>query len=341
MQKGLRKKSMIGMYSMLPKRTKELPESRIILMAKEKRSLREMDISVPNVQKIEYPNLQFITKMVMEEVMKTQTMTMKIYRRYVGPVMQESIQPIHNGQEITHVVEGVGQLKESIMQKDFVGNVIWKTDDIVWSSMRVEEFIWKRYERNIKRDEIEKAMAGANSSGDLDSGVTSRVISTVLTWRQETKSPVMLVATANDVKALPSMIYRKGRMDEIWATDLPTESERVEIVNIHLKKRKRDPEKFNVLLIAAKTDGFVGSEIESVIEDAMFSAFSADTEVETRHILKSIAETIPQSKRNAEEINQIREWVKTRARLVSGGDTSQIEAPKKVRNIRHINAKNN
>jgi AAA+ superfamily predicted ATPase len=167
-------------------------------------------------------------------------------------------------------------------------------------------------------DEIEKGLAGAKSSGDLDSGVTARVVSTLLTWRQETRSPVMIVATANDVTSLPSMVYRRGRFDEVWATDLPTLKEREEIFRIHLKKRKRDPKKFDCPLLAARSTDFVGSEIESDIEDAMFTAFDKDEEVTTKHIIDAIAITVPQSSRNSEELAALREWVKNRARPVSG-----------------------
>jgi hypothetical protein len=183
-------------------------------------------------------------------------------------------------------------------------------------------------------DEIEKGMAGMSGSGDLDSGVTSRVVSTILTWRQETRKPVMLVATANNVATLPSMVYRKGRLDEVWATDLPTLEEREEIFRIHFRKRGRDPKKFNVPLLSVKTEEFVGAEIEGCIEDAMFTAFSEDKEVANVHVLDSISSTIPQAQRDKEELNSIRAWVKTRARLVSGG-----EAPKsKETNVRKIHS---
>ncbi len=172
-------------------------------------------------------------------------------------------------------------------------------------------------------DEIDKAMAGVESSGNLDSGVTSRVTGTILTWRQETRAPIFVAATANSVQNLPAMVYRKGRFDEVWATDLPDEQERAEIFSIHLQKRKRDPKKFDLQALAKKADDFVGSEIESCIEDAMFSAFDKGKEVNTDFVLRSIEETIPQAKRDKEEVSRIREWVKTRARLVSGKDVEE------------------
>lgn len=182
--------------------------------------------------------------------------------------------------------------------------------------------------------EIDKGLAGMRGSGELDSGVSSRVVSTLLTWRAETKAPVMMVATANTVTTLPSMVYRRGRFDEVWATDLPTEVERAEIFNIHLRKRGRDPEKFSCEHLAAETEGFVGSEIEVVIEDAMFFAFDKGEEVSDKHIIRAVRDTIPSSQRDAEEVQAIRSWVEERARLVSGGKQVPVDTAGKVRRIR-------
>lgn len=166
-------------------------------------------------------------------------------------------------------------------------------------------------------DELEKGMAGSKGSGNLDSGVTARVTSTLLTWRQETKSPIFLVATANEVEAIPSPLLRKGRIDEIWATDLPNFDERKEILNIHLIKRNRNPKNFDINKLSKLTENLVGSEIESCIEDGMFYAFDAQVELKTEHIIKAINSTIPQAIRDAEEIAKIRKWIKERARNVS------------------------
>lgn len=163
-------------------------------------------------------------------------------------------------------------------------------------------------------DEVEKALAGAKSSGELDSGVTSRVISTFLTWRQETKAAVFIAATANDVSGLEGMVQR--RFDAIWAVDLPEESVRKEIFEIHLRKRGRDPEEFDTALLAKRTEGFVGSEIEQAVEDGMFYGFFGNREFTTKDVLASIKDTIPQSVRNKEEIEDLRKWMEGRARLV-------------------------
>ena len=73
-------------------------------------------------------------------------------------------------------------------------------------------------------DEIDKAFAGAQSSGD--SGTTSRVLATFITWLAEKTSPVFVVSTANNVELIPPEILRKGRFDEMFFLNLPTEEER-------------------------------------------------------------------------------------------------------------------
>lgn len=163
-------------------------------------------------------------------------------------------------------------------------------------------------------DEVEKALAGSRASSELDSGVTSRVISTFLTWRQETKAAVFIAATANDVSGLEGMVQR--RFDAIWAVDLPHEEVRKEIFDIHIRKRGRDPEGFNTKLMAKRSEGFVGSEIEQAVEDGMFYGFFDGREFTTDDILASIQETIPQSERNKEEVEALRNWMEGRARLV-------------------------
>lgn len=166
-------------------------------------------------------------------------------------------------------------------------------------------------------EELEKSLAGSQGTSHLDSGVTSRVVATLLTWRQETTAPVFMVATVNDPRMLPPMVYRKGRFDEIWSVELPNEGERKAIFEIHLKKRKRDPQNFDTALLALKSNKFTGAEIESCIEDAMFSAFYEDEEVETRHILESIQNTSPQNIVSNDDAELLAKWMETYARPVS------------------------
>jgi ATP-dependent 26S proteasome regulatory subunit len=166
-------------------------------------------------------------------------------------------------------------------------------------------------------DELEKGFSGVGGSGVSDGGTTARVFSTFLTWMQEKTKPVFLVATANDVTALPPELLRKGRFDEIFFIDLPDQGEREEIFRIHLKKRNRDPAKFKPKLLAQATEGFSGAEIEQLVIGALFSAFDAGREVEQKDLAAEAKAQVPLSVTMAEEIDELRNWASLRARAAS------------------------
>ncbi|MFQ6081996.1 MAG: AAA family ATPase, partial [Candidatus Aminicenantia bacterium] len=129
-------------------------------------------------------------------------------------------------------------------------------------------------------DEIEKGFSYSKFS-EADSGLSKRIFGTFLTWLQEKKKLVFVVATSNDIHSLPPEFLRKGRFDEIFFVDLPNYQERKEIFNIHLKKRERNPENFDLDLLAKKTESFSGAEIEQVIISALYSAFSGSGNLNT------------------------------------------------------------
>jgi len=162
-------------------------------------------------------------------------------------------------------------------------------------------------------DELEKGFAGMNG-GVSDSGTTARVFSTFLTWMQEKTKPVFLIATGNNVAQLPPELMRKGRFDEIFFVDLPDEKEREEIFNIHLKKRNRDPKKFKVKELASITDGFSGAEIEQLVVGALNAAFFADRELTFKDIKFEADNQVPLSRMMSEDIAELREWARMRAR---------------------------
>ena len=142
-------------------------------------------------------------------------------------------------------------------------------------------------------DEIDKALAGSAASAGSDGGTSARVFGTILTWLSEKTSPVFVICTANEIAHLPPELLRKGRLDEIFFVDLPSDNERVEILRIHLKKRSRDPGKFDLAALARASDGFSGAEIEEAIISALFDAFSGQVELSTELIQKNLAETVP------------------------------------------------
>jgi ATP-dependent 26S proteasome regulatory subunit len=166
-------------------------------------------------------------------------------------------------------------------------------------------------------DEIDKAFVGSQSSGATDGGTTARVFGTFLTWLSEKKAPVFVVTTANDVSQLPPELLRKGRLDEIFYVDLPSPEERVEIFKIHLAKRGRDPERFDLAALVEASNDFSGAEIEEAIISALYDAFYEKRDLETEHVLAGLGQTVPLAKTMAEKISSQRNWAAGRARNAS------------------------
>jgi SpoVK/Ycf46/Vps4 family AAA+-type ATPase len=168
-------------------------------------------------------------------------------------------------------------------------------------------------------DEIEKAFAGVSGGSGGDGGVSSRIFGSFITWLQEKTFPVFVIATSNNIQNLPAELLRKGRFDEIFFVDLPTKDERREILNIHLKKRKRDPKGFSLDMLAEKCEGFSGAEIEQALISGMFDSFHEKREIEDRDLLKAFGETVPLSVTMREQIEHLRNWAGNRAKRASGG----------------------
>ena len=160
-------------------------------------------------------------------------------------------------------------------------------------------------------DEIEKALA-SDSGGSSDGGVSRRILGTLLTWMAERRCRVFMVATANDVSQLPPELIRKGRFDEIFFVDLPRTEVRAEIFRIHLKKRKLDPETFDLSRLAEASDGFSGAEIEQAIVAAIYEARAANRSPTTSDVEAEIVRTRPLSVVMAEQVAALREWAASR-----------------------------
>jgi SpoVK/Ycf46/Vps4 family AAA+-type ATPase len=160
-------------------------------------------------------------------------------------------------------------------------------------------------------DEIEKGFASA-ASLSTDGGLSKRMFGTLLTWMQEHRAPVFLIATANDIEALPAELLRKGRFDEIFFIDQPHLEARTEIVCIHLKKRKRDPAQFDVATLAEASAGFSGAEIEQAIISGLHEAFADGKELTTQHIVAALQNSPPLSVTMAEKLAELQEWAKDR-----------------------------
>jgi SpoVK/Ycf46/Vps4 family AAA+-type ATPase len=157
-------------------------------------------------------------------------------------------------------------------------------------------------------DEIEKAL----STGDSDGGTSKRVLGTFLTWLAEQRSRVFIVATANDISALPPELVRKGRFDEIFFVDLPNSAARAEIFGIHCKKRGIQMSDTDIQALAARSEGFSGAEIEQAVVSALYSAHAGQQAVNARLIATELEATRPLSVVMAEKISELREWASER-----------------------------
>lgn len=169
-------------------------------------------------------------------------------------------------------------------------------------------------------DEIEKGMGGSTGQS-LDGGTSTRIFGTFLTWMQEKTAPVFVIATANNISNLPPELLRKGRFDEIFFVDLPTENERKKIFDVHLKKKVVNSDvggSINVddeLLtkLSKATEGFVGAEIEHVVITALYEAFFNNRDVTEEDLMFAIKSTVPLSVTQKEQIRSLREWADVRA----------------------------
>jgi SpoVK/Ycf46/Vps4 family AAA+-type ATPase len=149
------------------------------------------------------------------------------------------------------------------------------------------------------------------------------VFGTFLTWLSEKDKPVFVVATANDVSALPPELLRKGRFDEIFFVDLPAFAERKAIFAIHLKKRKIDPALFDMDALAQAAAGYSGAEIEEALISAMFDIFYEKQTLTTDRLLESIRQTVPLSKTMSEDIDSLRKWAEGRARPATSPEANE------------------
>ncbi|MFJ3992809.1 AAA family ATPase [Streptomyces sp. NPDC090032] len=173
-------------------------------------------------------------------------------------------------------------------------------------------------------DEIEKGLAGRDDS----SGVPQRIIGQFLFWLQESQSRAFVVATANDIRSLPPELLRKGRFDELFFVDLPDNQDRKEIIELYYQRYlKSRPEPEQVDRLVDLSEGFAGSDIESVLHEVGAEAHvNGGTEnLKPSFLLDTFANTVPMSRVNPEQIEEIRAWGRERA--VPAGRAAMATAP--------------
>ena len=157
-------------------------------------------------------------------------------------------------------------------------------------------------------DEIEKGLA----TGDMDGGVSQRVLGTLLTWMAERTAPVFMVATANAIDRLPPELLRKGRFDELFFVDLPDLATRAEIFRIHLARREMEPDGLGLMALAEASEGFSGAEIEQVVVSAVYAAQAQQRPVDQAMLLESLRATAPLSVVMSEHLSALRAWAQGR-----------------------------
>jgi SpoVK/Ycf46/Vps4 family AAA+-type ATPase len=229
-------------------------------------------------------------------------------------------------------VQGCGK---SLMAKT-ISN-IWRLPLLRFDVGRVFGSLVGSSEQNIRRaiqvaesvapvvfwiDEIDKAFRGSRGSGgSTDAGTSARVFSTFLTWMSEKKSPVFVIATANDISALPPS--SAARFDEIFFVDLPVLQERQDIFRVHLGKRKMDTATFDLETLAKASEGYSGAEIEEAVISSMFDAFYDKQPLTSERLLNSLRQTVPLSRTMREDIEELRQWSVGRARPAASPEAEQ------------------
>jgi SpoVK/Ycf46/Vps4 family AAA+-type ATPase len=182
-------------------------------------------------------------------------------------------------------------------------------------------------------DEMEKALGGA-SQGAADGGVSADALGAILSWLQEKAGSVFVVATCNDVTALPPELIRKGRFDEIFWVDLPNPDERRAILSAALKQHRQDPSTIDATEIVELTQAFTGAEVAALVPDALFAAFTEDMRPLKLADLRAAASTVvPLAKTAADKIEKMRSWAAGRARPASREATKQIATGKAGRKL--------
>jgi MoxR-like ATPase len=154
-------------------------------------------------------------------------------------------------------------------------------------------------------DELEKSFASFGSS-EMDSGTSQRIFATLLTWLQEKKKPVFVVATANDVFRLPPELMRKGRFDELFFVDLPDDAERRAIFEIHLRRKRQELARFDLAALAASSAGMSGAEIEQAVVSGLYGALHEKRALDGALLTEELTATVPLSRTRAEDVARLR-----------------------------------
>jgi len=182
-------------------------------------------------------------------------------------------------------------------------------------------------------DEIEKALSNSAVSGQGDSGVSSRIFGTFLSWLNDRTNPAFIVATTNNHTLLPAALIRKGRFDQLFWVDLPSADERKEILNVVIKKYGRDPGNFSIKTLVTGSENFTGAEIEEVFKDAMYKAFDQGEEISDSHVMDVLADFIPFATSHEEDLKQMRRQAQGKLVMVTSKGDPIADVQKNMRKL--------
>jgi ATP-dependent 26S proteasome regulatory subunit len=174
----------------------------------------------------------------------------------------------------------------------------------------------------LQLDEVEKGFG--RGGGDVDGGAAQRSFGIFLKWLSERSCPIYVIATANNIKALPVEFTRKGRFDELYGVHLPTHDERREIFAIHLRLRKRDPEQFDLDQLAGDSEGYTGADIREVVQLALKMAFQAGEQLTTDHLTRALPEIRPLAKTDPESVMAMTQWLDTHTKPAGIGEPASL-----------------
>jgi SpoVK/Ycf46/Vps4 family AAA+-type ATPase len=174
-------------------------------------------------------------------------------------------------------------------------------------------------------DEMEKGLSGAGGSGGSDGGTSSRVLGYILTWMQEKREPVFVVATSNDLSRMPPELLRKGRFDEVFWLGFPTAEERQEILRIHLAKRSLEISTTEQRRVVDSTEGFTGAEIEALVAEANLAVLNEGRErVSIDDLLREAEATVPMLVTQWEKIGRDLERARAQGMRRASGSGAQV-----------------
>lgn len=165
-------------------------------------------------------------------------------------------------------------------------------------------------------DELENSFGydtGKHTGGNIN------IFSSFLTWMQEKPSSVFVTATANRIEMVPAEMIRKGRFDQVFFLDLPSEEERKDIFRIHIAGNGQDPERFEIDMLAKVTKEWSGAEIEQAVRSAMIDAYGEKRDFNSSDVFHSTSSIVPLSKTMEEQIRALRGWSFDRATPASKG----------------------